>query len=166
MEQAQSANTIIYKSRIRVRYRSFKLVLEKRLPGQLGGASGIAGGLVHEFWAALDSREMPYFLDKLKSRGHRLIASWGEETLLGEHEKQKTPWLIPEGELRQWQQALESCQQWQPQMSRFVDVISWNLGPMFLSEAMPYIARTMDKGTAIVILQEILMQRKKNSSTA
>ena len=80
-------DTIIYKSRIRVGDRLFKLVLEKRLPGQLGGTSGTAGVLVHAFWAALDRREMPHFLDKLKSRGHRLIARWGEEMLLGEHGK-------------------------------------------------------------------------------
>ena len=132
-------NTIIPKSPIRVGDRLFKPVLEKRLPGQLGGASGIAGvsSVVHEFWAASDRREMPHFLDKLKRRGHRLIARWGEEMLLGEHGKQKSPWLIPEGERLQWQQVLESCQQWQPQTSRFGNVISWNLGPLFLSEAMP-----------------------------
>jgi len=72
--------------------------------------------------------------------------------LLGEHGKQKSPWLIPEGELRQWQQALESCQQWQPQTSRFGNVISWNLDLLFLSEAMPYIVRTMNKGAAVVML--------------
>ena len=54
--------TIIYKSRIEVEDRLFKPVPEERLPGQLGGASGIAGGLVHEFWAALDRREMLHFL--------------------------------------------------------------------------------------------------------
>ena len=89
----------------------FKPVPEERLPGQLDGASGIAGGLVHEFWAALDRREIPHFLDKLKRRSHRLITRLGKEMLLGEHGKQKSPWLIPESELRQWQQALESCQQ-------------------------------------------------------
>ena len=91
------------------------------------------------------------------------MARWGKEMLLGEHGKQKSPWLIPEKELRQWQQALESCQQWQPQTSRFGNVISWNLGPMFLSEAMPHIARTMDKGAAIVMLQEILIRKGKKT---
>ena len=84
--------------------------------------------------------------------------------LLGEHGKQKSPWLIPERELRQWQQALESCQQWQPQTSRFGNVISWNLGPMFLSEAMPYIARTMDKVAAILMLQDILICKEKKTN--
>ena len=102
-------DTIIYKRCIRVEDRLFKPVLENRPSGQLGDASGIAGGLVREFWAALDCMEMPHFLDKLKSRGHRLIAKWGVGMLLGEHGKQKSPWLIPKGELRQWQQALESC---------------------------------------------------------
>jgi len=78
-------DTIIYKTRTKVGDCLFKLVPEERLPGQLGGASGIAGVLVHEFWAALDRREMPHFLEKLKRRGHRLIARWGEEMLLGEH---------------------------------------------------------------------------------
>ena len=77
---------IIYKSCIRVRDRLFKPVLEKRPPGQLGGASGIAGGLVREFWSALDRREVPHFLDKLKSRGHKLMAMWGEKMLLREME--------------------------------------------------------------------------------
>ena len=101
-------DTIIYKSRIKVGDRLFKPVPEERLPGQLGGASGIAGVLVHEIWAALGRREMPHFLDKLKRRGHRILARWGEEMLLGEHGKQKSPWLIPESELRQWQQALHA----------------------------------------------------------
>ena len=52
-------DTIIYKSRIQVGDRLFKPVLEKRLPGQLGGVSGIAGGL-HEFWAALDRRNATF----------------------------------------------------------------------------------------------------------
>ena len=85
------------------------------------------------------------------------------QLLLGEHAKRKLPWLIPDGELQQWQQALESCQQLQPQTSQFGNVIFWNLGPMFLSEAMLYIARTMDKGAAIVMLQEILIRKGKKT---
>ena len=34
---------------------------------------------------------------------------------------------------------------------------------MFLSEAMPYIARTMNKGAAIVMLQEILIRKGKKT---
>ena len=34
---------------------------------------------------------------------------------------------------------------------------------MFLFEAMPYIARTMDKGAAIVMLQEILIRKGKKT---
>ena len=100
---------IIYKSCIRVGDGIFKHVPEKRPLGQPGGASGIAGGLVRKFWAAVDHREVPNFLNKLKSRGHMLIARWGEEMLLGEHGKQKSPWLIPRCEQWQWQQAFESC---------------------------------------------------------
>ena len=32
---------------------------------------------------------------------------------------------------------------------------------MFLSEAMPYIAQTMDRGAAIVMLQKILIRKGK-----
>jgi len=35
----------------------------------------------------------------------------------------------------------------------------WNLGPLHLSAALPYIAQTMQKGTAVVLLQEILIRK-------
>ena len=53
---------------------------------------------------------------------------------------------------------------WQPQASLIGNVISWNLGPLFLSDAIPYIARTrtMNKGAAaVVILQEVLVQVRR-----
>ena len=79
-------DTIIYKICIRVGDGLFKPVVKKRPPGQLGSTSGIAGGLVREFMAVLDLSEVPHFLDKLKSRGHKLMAMWGEKMLLREME--------------------------------------------------------------------------------
>ena len=38
-------------------------------------------------------------------------------------------------------------------------MISWNLGPMHLSVALPYIAQTMQKGAAVVLLQEVLIHK-------
>ena len=35
----------------------------------------------------------------------------------------------------------------------------WNLGPLYLSAALPYIAQTMQKGTAVVLLLEILIRK-------
>ena len=38
-------------------------------------------------------------------------------------------------------------------------MISWNLGPLHLSAALPYIAQTMQKGAAVVLLQEVLVRK-------
>ena len=38
-------------------------------------------------------------------------------------------------------------------------MISWNLGPLHLSAALPYIAQTMQKGAAVVLLQEVLIHK-------
>jgi len=38
-------------------------------------------------------------------------------------------------------------------------VISWNLGPLHLSAVLPYIAQTMQKGAAVVLLQEVLIRK-------
>ena len=35
--------------------------------------------------------------------------------------------------------------------------ISWNLGPLHLSVALPFIAQTIQKGAAVVLLQEVLI---------
>jgi len=59
----------------------------------------------------------------------------------------------------QWQQALESCQKWKSQTSLTGNVISWNLGPLHLSAALPYIAQTMQKGAVVVLLQEVLIRK-------
>jgi len=54
---------------------------------------------------------------------------------------------------------LELCQRWQPQTSATGDVISWNLGPLGIHAAQPYIAQAMRKKAAIVMLQEIWIPR-------
>jgi len=61
----------------------------------------------------------------------------------------------------QWQQALEPCQKWNLQTSLTENVISWNLGQLHLSTVLPYIAQTMQKGAAIVliIVQEVFIRR-------
>ena len=55
--------------------------------------------------------------------------------------------------------ALESCQKGNPQTSLTGNVISWNLGPLHLSAALPYIAQTMQKGAAVVLLQDMAQGR-------
>jgi len=59
----------------------------------------------------------------------------------------------------QWQWSLELCQRWQPQTSATGNVISWNLGPLGIHAAQPYIAQAMRKKPAIVMLQEIWIPR-------
>ena len=39
------------------------------------------------------------------------------------------------------------------------NVISWNLGPLHLSAVLPYITQTMQKGAAVVLLQEVLIRK-------
>jgi len=39
------------------------------------------------------------------------------------------------------------------------NMISWNLGPLHLSVVLPYIAQTMQKGAAVVLLQEVLIRK-------
>ena len=47
----------------------------------------------------------------------------------------------------------------EPQTSLTGKVISWNLGPLHLSAALPYIAKTMQKGAAVILLQEVLIRK-------
>ena len=46
--------------------------------------------------------------------------------------------------------------EWKQQTCLTGNVISWNLGPLHLSVALPYIAQTMQEGAAVVLLQEAL----------
>jgi len=59
----------------------------------------------------------------------------------------------------QWQWSLELCQRWQPQTSATGNVILWNLGPLGVHAAQPYIAQAMRKKVAIAMLQEIRIPR-------
>jgi len=59
----------------------------------------------------------------------------------------------------QWQRALESCQKWKPQTSLPGNVIFWNLGPLHLTTALPYIAKRMQERAAVVLLQEVLIRK-------
>ena len=120
-----------------------------------GSESEIAGSLVRDFWTAIKYDGVLKFLGRLRNRGHRLIARWGEEILLKTSGNQKTYSSISGWEQWKWQRALESCQKWKPQTSLTGNVISWNLGPLHLSAALPYIAQTMQKGAAVVLLQEV-----------
>jgi len=123
--------------------------------------SEIAGSLVRDFWTAIEYGGVPEFLGRLRNRGHRLIATWGEEILLETSGNQKTWSSISGWEQWQWQleRALESCQKWKLLTSLTGNVISWNLGPLHLSTALPYIAQAMQKGAAVVLLQEVLIRK-------
>ena len=57
---------------------------------------------------------VPEFLGRLRNRGHRLIARWGEEILLETSGNQKTWSSISGWEQWQWQRTLESHQKWKP----------------------------------------------------
>ena len=155
----------VYDTVIRTSYVSsgelfFKPALPEKPAGTVGGSeSEIAGSLVREFWTAIEYGGVREFLGRLRNRGHRLIARWGEEILLETSGNQKKWSSISGWEQWQWQRALESCQKWKPQTSLTGNVISWNLGPLHLSAALPYIAQTMQKGAAVVLLQEVLIRK-------
>jgi len=93
------------------------------------------------------------------------MARRGEEILLETSGNQKTWSSISGWEHWQWQQALESCQKWKPQTSLTGNVISWNLGPLHLSAALPYIAQTTQKGAAVVLLQAVLIRKELQSKS-
>jgi len=63
----------------------------------------------------------------------------------------------------QWQWSLELCQRLQPQTSATGNVISWNLGPLGIQAAQPYISQAMRKKAASVMLQEIRIPRGSKS---
>jgi len=120
---------------------------------------GSEGSLLQDFWTAIEYGGVPEFLGRPRNRGHRLIARWGEEILLETSCNQKVWSSILGLEQWQWQRSLKSCQKWKPQTSLTGILISWNLGPLHLSVALPYIAQTMQKGAAIVLLQEVLIRK-------
>jgi len=59
----------------------------------------------------------------------------------------------------QWQLSLELCQKWQPQTCATDNAISWNLRPLGIHAAQPFIAQAMRKKAVIVMLQEIQIPR-------
>ena len=125
----------------------------------VGGESEIAESLLQDFWTAIEYDAVTEFLSRLRNRGHRLIARCGEEILLENSDNQRT-WSSTSGwEQWQWQRALESYQKWKPQTSLTGNVISWNLVLLHLSAALPYIAQTMQKGAAVVLLQEVIIRK-------
>ena len=67
--------------------------LSSNLPSQRnqrGSESEISGSLVQDFWTGIEYDGVPEFLGRLRNRGHRLIARWGEEILLETSGNQKT----------------------------------------------------------------------------
>ena len=60
----------------------------------------------------------------------------------------------------QWQRALESCQKCKLQTSLTGNVFSWNLEPVHLSAALPYIAQTMQKEATVVLLHEAVIRKE------
>jgi len=124
----------------------FKHAPPEKPAGTVGGSElAIAGSLVRDFWTAIEYGRVPEFFIRLRNRGHRLIARWGKETLLETFNNQRTLSSISCWEQWQWQRALESCQKWKPQTSLTRIEISWNLGPLHLSAALPCVAQTMQK---------------------
>ena len=87
------------------------------------------------------------------------MAKWGQDVLLEKNGKQRDFSSLSSWMQWQWQWSLELCQRWQPQTSATGNVISWNLGPLGIHAAQPYIAQAMRKKAAIVMLQEIRIPR-------
>jgi len=114
---------------------------------------------VRDFWSAVEYGGIPEVLGRLKTRGHALMAKWGQDILLGKNRKQRDFSSISSWMQWRWQWSLELCQRWQPQTSATGNVISWNLGPLGIHAAQPYIAQAMRKKAAIVMLQEIRIPR-------
>ena len=56
----------------------------------VGGESEIAESLLQDFWTAIEYDAVTEFLSRLRNRGHRLIARWGEEILLETSGNQRT----------------------------------------------------------------------------
>jgi len=76
-------DTIICTSYISSGKLLFKPALPEKPAGTVGGSeSEIAGSLVRDFWTAIEYGGVPEFLGRLRNRGQRLIARWGEEILL------------------------------------------------------------------------------------
>jgi len=87
------------------------------------------------------------------------MAKWGQDILLGKNGKQKDLTSLSSWMQWQWQWSFELCEKWQPQTSATGNVISWNLGPLGINAAQPYIAQAMRRQAAIVLLQEIPIPR-------
>ena len=87
------------------------------------------------------------------------MAKWGQDILLEKNGKQRDLSSLSSWMQWQWQWSLELCQRWQPQISATGNVISWNLGPLGIHAAQPYIAQAMRKKATIVMLQEIRIPR-------
>ena len=72
-------DTIIYTSYISSGKLFFKPALPEKLAGTVGGSeSEIAGSLVRDFWTGIEYGRVLEFLGRLRNRGHRLIARWGD----------------------------------------------------------------------------------------
>jgi len=98
---------------------------------------------VRDFWSAVGHGGIPEFFGRLKARGHAIMAKWGQEILLEKNGKQKDLNSLSSWMQWQWQWSLELCQRWQPQTSATGNVILWNLGPLGIHAAQPYIAQGM-----------------------
>jgi len=48
-----------------------------------------SGSWVQDFWSAVEYGGIPEFLGSLKTRGHALMAKWGQDILLKNNGKQK-----------------------------------------------------------------------------
>jgi len=101
-------DTVICTSSISSGKLFFKPALSEKPAGTVRGSeSEIAGSLVRDFWTAIEYGGVLEFLGRLRNRGHRLIARWGEEILLKTSGNQKKWNSISDWEQWQRQRALE-----------------------------------------------------------
>jgi len=97
--------------------------------------SEITGLLVRDFCTFIEYGRVPEFVGRLRNRGHRLIARWGEDILLETSSDHRTWSSILVWEQWQLQQSLETCQKWKLQTSLMGNVISRNLGPLLMQSS-------------------------------
>ena len=78
----------------------------------------------------------------------RTIDTMGSRYLAGKKLKTKRSQFIIKLNAVAVAMVLKLCQRWQPQTSATGNVISWNLGPLGIHAAQPYIAQAMRKKAA------------------
>jgi len=109
---------------------------------------------VSEYWQAEKHAQVQEFLQELREHGHIGLANRGEDN----HSSHQLAW---------WLQWLEWEALWTTKPNQS-DVITWNIGPQRVDLSFPQIEKTLSKGAAVVMLQEVSFhpgERRRVKST-